>query len=156
MLTGDHPDAAQAIAEEAGIKDWRARIKPQEKAAAVASLKADGRVIGMAGDGVNDAPALASADVSFGMASGSDIALEAADITLMRSDLNSVADAVELSRAVMRKIRQNLFLAFFYNILALPLAAAGLLNPVIAGAAMALSSVSVVSNALLLKRWRPK
>jgi Cu+-exporting ATPase len=156
MLTGDHPDAAQAIAEEAGIKDWRARIKPQEKAAAVASLKADGRVVGMAGDGVNDAPALASADVSFGMASGSDIALEAADITLMRSDLNSVADAVELSRAVMRKIRQNLFLAFFYNILALPLAAAGLLNPVIAGAAMALSSVSVVSNALLLKRWRTK
>jgi Cu+-exporting ATPase len=155
MLTGDHPDAAQAIAEEAGIKDWRARIKPQEKAAAVASLKAEGRVVGMAGDGVNDAPALASADVSFGMASGSDIALEAADITLMRSDLNSVADAVELSRAVMRKIRQNLFLAFFYNVLALPLAAAGLLNPVIAGAAMALSSVSVVSNALWLKRWRP-
>jgi Cu+-exporting ATPase len=108
----------------------------------------------MAGDGINDAPALASADISFGMASGSDIALEAADITLMHSDLNSVADSVELSRAVMRKIRQNLFLAFFYNILALPLAAAGLLNPVIAGAAMALSSVSVVSNALLLKRWR--
>jgi Cu+-exporting ATPase len=156
MLTGDHPDAAQAIAEEAGIKDWRARVKPQDKAAAVTALKAAGQVVGMAGDGVNDAPALASADVSFGMASGSDIALEAADITLMRSDLNSVADAVELSRAVMRKIRQNLFLAFFYNILALPLAAAGLLNPVIAGAAMALSSVSVVSNALLLKRWRPK
>jgi Cu+-exporting ATPase len=156
MLTGDHPDAAQAIAEQAGIKDWRARVKPQDKAAAIAALKTEGRVVGMAGDGVNDAPALAGADVSFGMASGSDIALEAADITLMRSDLNSVADAVELSRAVMRKIRQNLFLAFFYNILALPLAAAGLLNPVIAGAAMALSSVSVVSNALLLKRWRPK
>jgi len=156
MLTGDHPDAARAIAIEAGIKDWRARVKPQDKAAAVTALKAEGRVIGMAGDGVNDAPALASADVSFGMASGSDIALEAADITLMRSDLNSVADAIELSRAVMRKIRQNLFLAFFYNVLALPLAAAGLLNPVIAGAAMALSSVSVVSNALLLKRWRPK
>jgi Cu+-exporting ATPase len=156
MLTGDHSDAARAIAEEAGIKDWRARVKPQDKAAAVTALKAAGRVVGMAGDGVNDAPALAGADVSFGMASGSDIALEAADITLMRSDLNSVADAVELSRAVMRKIRQNLFLAFFYNVLALPLAAAGLLNPVIAGAAMALSSVSVVSNALLLKRWRPK
>jgi Cu+-exporting ATPase len=156
MLTGDSPDAARAIAEAAGIKDWRARVKPQEKAAAVTSLKAAGGVVGMAGDGINDAPALASADVSFGMAAGSDIALEAADITLMRSDLNSVADSVELSRAVMRKIRQNLFLAFFYNILALPLAAAGLLNPVIAGAAMALSSVSVVSNALLLKRWRPK
>ncbi len=156
MLTGDHPDAAKAIAEEAGIKDWRARVMPQEKAAAVASLKTAGKIVGMAGDGVNDAPALASADISFGMASGSDIALEAADITLMRSDLNSVADAVELSRAVMRKIRQNLFLAFFYNVLALPLAAAGLLNPVIAGAAMALSSVSVVGNTLLLKRWRPK
>ncbi len=156
MLTGDHPEAARSIAEAAGIKDWRARVKPQEKAAAVSALKAAGRVVGMAGDGVNDAPALAGADVSFGMASGSDIALEAADITLMRSDLNSVADSVELSRAVMRKIRQNLFLAFFYNVLALPLAAAGLLNPVIAGAAMALSSVSVVGNALLLKRWRPK
>ena len=156
MLTGDHPDAAKAIAEEAGINNWRARVKPQDKAAAVVALKLDGRVVGMAGDGVNDAPALAGADISFGMASGSDIALEAADITLMRSDLNSVADAVELSRAVMRKIRQNLFLAFFYNVLALPLAAAGLLNPVIAGAAMALSSVSVVSNALLLRRWRPR
>jgi len=156
MLTGDHPDAARAIAQQVGIKDWRARVKPDEKAAAVTALKSAGKVVGMAGDGVNDAPALAGADVSFGMASGSDIALEAADITLMRSDLNSVADAVELSRAVMRKIRQNLFLAFFYNVLALPLAAAGLLNPVIAGAAMALSSVSVVGNALLLKRWRPK
>ncbi|OYY93534.1 MAG: heavy metal translocating P-type ATPase [Hydrogenophilales bacterium 28-61-23] len=155
MLSGDHPDAARAIAEQAGIQDWRARIKPQDKAAAVSALKTGGRVVGMAGDGINDAPALASADVSFGMASGSDIALEAADITLMRSDLDGIADAVELSRAVMRKIRQNLFLAFFYNILALPLAAAGLLNPVIAGAAMALSSVSVVGNALLLKRWRP-
>ena len=154
MLTGDHPDAAQAIAQQAGISDWRARVKPQEKASAVNALKKKGQVVGMAGDGINDAPALASADISFGMASGSDIALEAADITLMHSDLNSVADSVELSRAVMRKIRQNLFLAFFYNILALPLAAAGLLNPVIAGAAMALSSVSVVSNALLLKRWR--
>jgi Cu+-exporting ATPase len=156
MLTGDQEGAAAAIAHEAGIQDWRARVKPQDKAMAVGALKAQGQVVGMAGDGVNDAPALASADVSFGMASGSDIALEAADITLMRSDLDSVADAVELSRAVMAKIRQNLFFAFFYNVLALPLAAAGLLNPVIAGAAMALSSVSVVSNSLLLKRWRPK
>ena len=156
MLTGDQEGTAAAIAQEAGIRDWRARVKPQDKAAAVAALKAEGQVVGMAGDGVNDAPALASADVSFGMASGSDIALEAADITLMRSDLDSVADAVELSRAVMAKIRQNLFFAFFYNILALPLAAAGLLNPVIAGAAMAMSSVSVVSNSLLLKRWRPR
>ncbi len=155
MLTGDQEGAAAAIAREAGIAEWRARVKPQDKAAAVAALKAEGQVVGMAGDGVNDAPALASADVSFGMAAGSDIALEAADITLMRSDLNGVADAVALSRAVMRKIRQNLFFAFAYNVLALPLAAAGMLNPVIAGAAMALSSVSVVSNSLLLKRWKP-
>jgi len=156
MLTGDQQSTAAAIARQAGILEWRARVKPQDKAAAVAALKAEGKIVGMAGDGVNDAPALASADVSFGMASGSDIALEAADITLMRSDLNSVADAVELSRAVMGKIRQNLFFAFFYNVLALPLAALGMLNPVIAGAAMALSSVSVVSNSLLLKRWRPR
>ncbi|MDD5388801.1 MAG: heavy metal translocating P-type ATPase [Gallionellaceae bacterium] len=155
MLTGDQEAAAEAIAREAGIAEWRSRVKPQDKAAAVAALKAEGQVVGMAGDGVNDAPALASADVSFGMAAGSDIALEAADITLMRSDLGGVADAVALSRAVMRKIRQNLFFAFFYNVLALPLAAAGMLNPVIAGAAMALSSVSVVSNSLLLKRWKP-
>ena len=155
MLTGDQEATAAAIAREAGIADFRARVKPQDKAAAVAALKRGGTVVGMAGDGVNDAPALASADVSFGMAGGSDIALEAADITLMGADLNGVADAVELSRAVMRKIRQNLFFAFFYNVLALPLAALGYLNPVIAGAAMALSSVSVVSNSLLLKGWRP-
>jgi P-type Cu+ transporter len=155
MLTGDHAHTAAAIAREAGIADFRARVKPQDKAAAVAALKGEGKLVGMAGDGVNDAPALAGADVSFGMAGGSDIALEAADITLMRADLNGVADAVALSRAVMTKIRQNLFFAFFYNVLALPLAAAGLLNPVIAGAAMALSSVSVVSNSLTLKRWQP-
>jgi len=156
MLTGDQEATAAAIAREAGIADFRARVKPQDKAAAVTALKSEGKVVGMAGDGVNDAPALASADVSFGMAGGSDIALEAADITLMRADLNGVADAVALSRAVMRKIRQNLFFAFVYNVLALPLAALGYLNPVIAGAAMALSSVSVVSNSLLLKRWTPK
>jgi len=156
MLTGDHPATAAAIAREAGIHDFRARVLPQDKAAAVMALKAEGRVVGMAGDGVNDAPALACADVSFGMRSGTDIALEAADITLMHNDLMSVAHAVELSRAVLAKIRQNLFFAFIYNVLGLPLAAAGMLNPVIAGAAMALSSVSVVSNSLLLKRWQPR
>ncbi len=155
MLTGDHETTAAAIAAEVGIDDWRARVKPQDKAAAIAALKADGGIVGMAGDGINDAPALAAADVSFGMAGGSDIALEAADITLMHADLRHVADAIALSRAVMARIRQNLFFAFIYNVLGLPLAAAGMLNPVIAGAAMALSSVSVVSNSLRLKRWRP-
>ena len=155
MLTGDTEDSAAVIAHQAGISTWRSRVKPQDKAAAVSALKNGTDIVGMAGDGINDAPALASADISFSMGSGSDVALEAADITLMRSDLNSVADAVELSRATMRKIRQNLFFAFIYNVLALPLAALGMLNPVIAGAAMALSSVSVVSNSLLLKRWHP-
>ncbi len=155
MLSGDQEAVTAAIAREAGILEWRSRVKPQDKAAAVTALKESGAVVGMVGDGINDAPALASADISFGMAGGSDIALEAADITLMRADLEGVADAVALSRAVMKKIRQNLFFAFAYNVLALPLAAAGMLNPVIAGAAMALSSVSVVSNSLLLKRWKP-
>ncbi len=155
MLTGDNPETAASIAEQAGISDYRAGVLPQHKAAVVAQLKAQGEVVGMAGDGINDAPALAAADVSFAMSAGADIALEAADITLMRNDLIGVAEAVALARAVMRKIRQNLFFAFFYNVLALPLAALGHLNPVIAGVAMALSSVSVVANALLLKNWRP-
>ncbi|MFH1604727.1 MAG: HAD-IC family P-type ATPase, partial [Pseudomonadota bacterium] len=154
MLTGDNAATAKAIAQAAGVSSYRAQVMPGEKAAAVAEFKAEGHVVGMVGDGVNDAPALAAADVSFAIGAGSDVAIEAADIALMRSDLLSVVDAISLSRATLSKIRQNLFFAFIYNVLGIPLAAAGMLNPVIAGAAMALSSVSVVSNSLLLRRWR--
>jgi Cu+-exporting ATPase len=156
MLTGDNPVTAAAIAAQAGVERFEAGVLPEGKAAAVARLKAGGRSVGMAGDGVNDAPALAAADVSFAMGAGSGIAMEAADVTLMRNDLRGVADAVSLSRATLAKIRQNLFWAFVYNVLGIPAAALGLLNPVIAGAAMALSSVSVVSNSLLLRRWKPE
>jgi Cu+-exporting ATPase len=154
MLTGDNAATAAAIAREAGVARFEAGVLPGDKAAAVQKLKAAGKRVGMAGDGINDAPALAAADVSFAMGAGSDVAMEAADITLMRNDLKGVADAVSLSRATLAKIRQNLFWAFIYNVLGIPAAAFGLLNPVIAGAAMAMSSVSVVSNSLLLKRWR--
>jgi len=155
MLTGDNIVTAAAIAAEAGIAEFRAGILPGEKAAALAELKAGGALVAMVGDGINDAPALAAADVSFAIGAGSDAAIEAADLTLIRSDLNGVADAISLSAATLGKIRQNLFFAFIYNVAGIPLAAMGFLNPVVAGAAMAMSSVSVVSNSLLLKRWRP-
>ncbi len=158
MLTGDHPATAEAIARHTGITDWRAGVLPGDKAAAVEALRQAGDDkplrVGMAGDGINDAPALAAADVSFAIGVGADVAVEAADITLVRNSLHGVADAIDLSRATLSKIRQNLFFAFIYNVLGIPLAAAGMLNPVIAGAAMAMSSVSVVSNSLLLRRWR--
>jgi Cu+-exporting ATPase len=156
MLTGDNLATAQAIAREAGIERFRAEVLPQHKAEEVQKLKTQGKVVGMVGDGINDAPALAAADISFAIGAGSDVAIEAADITLMRNDLNSVADAISLSRATLGKIRQNLFFAFFYNVLGIPLAAFGMLSPVIAGAAMAMSSVSVVSNSLLLKKWKAR
>ena len=156
MLTGDNRRTAQRIAREAGVNRFDAGMLPREKAQFIAALKAQGHVVGMIGDGVNDAPALAAAQVSFAVGAGSDVAIHAADVTLMRNDLLSAVDAVSLSRATFRKIKQNLFFAFIYNVLGIPLAAAGLLNPVIAGAAMAMSSVSVVGNSLLLKRWRPQ
>ena len=155
MLTGDNAATAAAIAHEAGIDEFRAGILPGDKAAAIAELKAGG-LVAMVGDGINDAPALAAADVSFAIGAGSDAAMEVADLTLIRNDLRGVDDAIELSRATLSKIRQNLFFAFIYNVLGIPLAAFGELNPVIAGAAMAMSSVFVVSNSLLLKRWQPK
>jgi P-type Cu+ transporter len=138
MLTGDHAATAAAIAAQTGIDEWRAGVLPGDKAQAVQSLAHDGLRVGMAGDGINDAPALAAADVSFAIGVGADVAVEAADITLVRNSLHGVADAIDLSRATLSKIRQNLFFAFIYNVLGIPLAAFGLLNPVIAGAAMAM------------------
>jgi Cu+-exporting ATPase len=128
---------------------------PQNKAEAITKYRDSGAIVGMVGDGINDAPALAAADVSFAIGAGSAIAVDTADVVLMRSELASVPAAISLSHATIRKIRQNLFFAFVYNVCGLPLAAFGMLNPIIAGAAMAMSSVSVVSNSLLLNRWKP-
>jgi Cu+-exporting ATPase len=155
ILSGDNEEAVRLVAQSVGIERWKASVLPQQKAAEVQALQKAGRKVGMAGDGVNDAPALAAADVSFALASGSGAALDVADITLMKNDLAGIADAIALSRATLAKIRQNLFFAFVYNVLGIPLAAAGMLSPVIAGAAMALSSVSVVTNSLTLNRWKP-
>ncbi|WP_281286561.1 heavy metal translocating P-type ATPase [Arenimonas fontis] len=157
MLSGDNAGAARAVAAAVGIaaEDVRAEVLPDDKAEHIRALAADGRV-GMVGDGVNDAPALAAADVGFAMGGGTDVAMHAAGVTLMRNDPRLVADAIDISRRTSRKIHQNLFWAFIYNVVGIPLAAAGLLNPVMAGAAMALSSVSVVANTLLLRRWQPR
>jgi Cu+-exporting ATPase len=155
LLTGDNEATARAVALEVGVPEVIAEVLPEEKAAVVRRLQAEGRVVAMVGDGVNDAPALAQADLGLAMGTGTDAAMEASDLTLVSGDLRAAADAIRLSRATLRTIRQNLAWAFGYNVLALPLAAAGLLNPLIAGLAMALSSVSVVLNALRLRRFRP-
>ena len=155
LLTGDNRGSAKVVAEALGISDVHAEVLPADKAATVTELKKTG-VVAMVGDGINDAPALAAADIGIAMGGGTDVAMHAAGITLMRGDPRLVPAALEISRKTYAKIRQNLFWAFIYNVIGIPLAAFGFLNPVLAGAAMAFSSVSVVSNALLLKFWKPK
>lgn len=155
LLTGDNKGSAAAVGGALGIDKIVAEVLPADKAEKVVALKGKDQVVAMVGDGINDAPALAAADVGIAMATGTDVAMHAAGITLMRGDPALVADAIDISRRTYSKIRQNLFWAFIYNLFGIPLAAFGLLNPVVAGAAMAFSSVSVISNALLLKRWKP-
>lgn len=155
LLTGDNSTSAARVAEMIGIDKVLAEQTPESKASSIASLSEKDAVIAMVGDGINDAPALASADVSFAMSSGTDVAMHTADITLMHSDPSLVADTIDISRRTYTKIKQNLFWAFIYNLIGIPLAAMGFLSPIIAGAAMAFSSVSVVMNALMLSKWRP-
>ena len=156
LLTGDNAGAAHAVAQNLGISEVHSQVLPQQKADTIAQLRRGGKIVAMVGDGINDAPALAAADVGIAMATGTDVAMHTAGITLMRGDPGLVAGAIDISRRTYSKIRQNLFWAFVYNVIGLPMAAFGQLDPVVAGAAMALSSVCVVSNSLLLTRWRPR
>jgi Cu+-exporting ATPase len=155
LLTGDSERAARFVADAVGIDEVIAGVLPEGKATAVKELQAAGRVVAMAGDGVNDAAALAQADLGLAMGTGTDAAIEAADLTLVRGDLNAAPDAIMLSRRTLAIIKGNLFWAFAYNAAAIPLAALGFLSPLIAGAAMAFSSVFVVTNSLRLRRFRP-
>jgi Cu+-exporting ATPase len=153
LLSGDHDLVASRVGQQLGIDEIYGSLSPADKSARLLNLKKQYRCVAMVGDGVNDAPALAVADVGIAMATGTDVAMHVSGVTLMRGDPLLVADAIEISKKTWSKIRQNLFWAFIYNIIGIPLAALGMLSPVIAGAAMAASSVSVITNALLLKRW---
>jgi Cu+-exporting ATPase len=154
LLTGDNERAARAVAAEVGIDEVVAEVRPADKVAVVRSLQAQGKVVAMVGDGTNDAAALAAADLGISMGTGTDVAIEASDLTLVRGDLRVAVDAIRLARRTLSTIKGNLFWAFAYNIAALPLAALGFLNPLIAGAAMAFSSVFVVTNSLRLRGFR--
>jgi len=160
MISGDNRAAANAMARRLGLRpeagEVRAEVLPADKSALINQLKEGGHIVAMVGDGVNDAPALAAAHVGMAMGNGTDVAMHAAGITLMRGEVALVADALDISARTVAKIRQNLFWAFVYNVAGIPLAALGFLNPVLAGGAMAMSSVSVMTNALLLKRWAPR
>ncbi len=156
MLSGDAQRVAAAIARDLGIDRFQGSVRPETKVAVAEELRSQGKVVAMVGDGVNDAPALAAADIGIAMGTGTDVAMETAGVTLMRSDPRLVAAALDVSRATWRKIWQNLFWAFIYNVIGIPLAASGLLSPAIAGAAMAMSSVSVVTSSLMLRSWKPK